>query len=129
MEPTNQKPVIVSVPLALLLVLSLLLGWLFGYAWTNRSLIASLWLDASEQKYLTMVGKAGPVTYLVTHSDYFALETYALQYDDVLGVEVVAFPDKAAIAFKAAGSSSIAKVREATVVSDMQQQLIPMMCH
>jgi len=105
------------------------IGWLVGYLLANRSLVADLWLQASEQKYLTMSGKIGPVTYLVTHNDYRVLEAYALKLDDVLGVEVYELPDKAAVAFSRADSESIQALMESAVVTNMRQQLIAMMCH
>ena len=105
------------------------IGWLGGYAWVHRITIGELWLKASEQKYLTMTGQAGPVTYLVTHTNYQAMEEYALKLDDVLGVEVYELPDKAAIAFTEAGSTSIAALSNSEFVVTMNQQIIPMMCH
>ena len=69
------------------------------------------------------------VTYLVQHTGYQELESFSLQHEDVLGVEVYEFPDKAAIAFSRADTASINKVRNSPYVLTMKQQIIPMMCH
>lgn len=129
-EPLNQNEHKSSTAaLAVLGLCCILLGWLVGFSWANRATIGQLWLQASEQKYLTMTGEAGPVTYLVTHNDYQALEMVALSHDDVLGIEVYAYPDKAAIAFNAAESSSIQAINQLPMVLSMRQKIIPMMCH
>lgn len=107
----------------------LALGWLSSFAWIQRDTIADLWLRSNEQKYLTMTGEAGPVTYAVTHRDYKALKEFALIHEDVMGVEVYKLPDKAAIAFTAAQSESIEIIKNSSVVLAMHQEFIPMMCH
>ena len=105
------------------------IGWLGGFAWVHRATIGELWFKASEQKYLTMTGEAGPVTYLVTHTDYGAIENFAFTHDGVLGVEVYELPNKAAVAFTEAGISSIEVLKNSEFVLAMNQQIIPMMCH
>jgi len=105
------------------------IGWLGSFAWLKRVEISDLLLQASQQKYLTMTGEAGPVTYLVQHTGYQELESFSLTHEDVLGVEVYELPDKAAIAFSRADTESISKVRNSPYVLAMTQQIIPMMCH
>jgi len=106
-----------------------LIGWLIGFSWVHRWDISELWYQASEQKYLTMTGQAGPVTYLVTHNNFDSLEALAMHDEDILGVEVYELPDKAAVAFTRADTASIGRVRDSEFVSVMRQQIIPMMCH
>ena len=106
-----------------------MIGWMGGFAWVHRATIADLWLEASEQRYLTMTGEAGPVTYLVTHTDIAAMEAYAFERDEVLGVEVYELPDKVAVAFTKADSSSIEALNVSEFVVAMHQKIIPMMCH
>lgn len=117
------------VGLALLGLCCLVIGWLVGFTWVNRATIGELWLQASEQKYLTMTGEAGPVTYLVTHTDYASVEAFGYKHDEVLGVEIYAYPDKAAVAFTTAESASILTLSNSDFVVAMNQQVIPMMCH
>ena len=115
--------------IALLGLCCALIGWLGGYAWVHKATIGDLWLKASEQKYLTMTGEAGPVTYLVTHTNYQAVEAFAVEHDEVLGVEVYELPDKVAVAFTEADSASIDALKQSKFVIAMNQQIIPMMCH
>ncbi len=105
------------------------IGWMASFSWIKRTEIADLLLQSSQQKYLTMTGEAGPVTYLVQHTGYKELEAFTLEYDDVLGIEVYEFPDKAAVAFNRADASSINKLKNSPYVLAMKQQIIPMMCH
>jgi len=105
------------------------IGWLASFTWLNRTEIADMLLQSSQQKYLTMTGEIGPVTYLVQHTGYQELEAFSLKHEDVLGVEVYELPDKAAIAFSRADTQSINKVRNSPYVLAMTQQVIPMMCH
>ena len=115
--------------LVILCVCTFSLGWLLSFSWLKRTELSELLLQASQQKYLTMTGEIGPVTYLVEHVGYKELEEYALNHSDVLGVEVYELPNKAAIAFSRADAASIMKVRNSPFVVSMTQQLIPMMCH
>jgi len=115
--------------IALLGLCCAMIGWLGGFAWVHRATIGDLWFQASEQKYSVMTGQVGPVTYLVTHTNYQAMEAFALEHDEVLGVEVYELPNKAAVAFTQAESVSIATLSDAEFVVTMNQQIIPMMCH
>jgi len=79
---------------------------------------------------LALLGfEAGPVTYLVTHTDYASVEAFGYKHDEVLGVEIYAYPDKAAVAFTTAESASILTLSNSDFVVAMNQQVIPMMCH
>lgn len=118
-----------NVGVALLCLFCMGIGWLSSYMWLNRGEIADLWLQASQQKYQTMTGEIGPVTYLVQHNGYNELESFLSSHDDVLGIEVYELPDKAAIAFKRADSTAIDAVKQSPYVLAMRQQVIPMMCH
>ena len=114
---------------ALLLTLSIAFGWIGGFAWRERTLIARLWLDANEQRYLTMTGDVGPVTYLVTHDDPRAFARAALALDGVLGVEPYDYPRLSAIAFEDGESAAIGRVGELPGVSHVQRRHVPMICH
>jgi len=118
-----------NIGIAVLCFCFMAMGWLGSFAWLKRADISDLLLQASQQKYLTMTGEAGPVTYLVQHTGYQELESFSLKHEDVLGVEVYELPDKAAIAFSRADTASINKVRNSPYVLTMKQQVIPMMCH
>jgi len=104
-------------------------SWLATFAWQNRSLINELFYQASEQRYRTMAGEVGPVTYLVHHKNYTELEAVTQQHDDVLGIEVWEHPGIAAVAFNSNESPSIQVVEELAVVSDMVKRNVPMLCH
>jgi len=123
----NQRQVWIST--AVLSGLFFLLGWLFAFSWVHRSSISNYWYEASEQKYLTMTGQAGPVTYQVKTSDFASLEKFANTHDEILGVEILRWPDQAAVAFARADSDSILSVRDSDFVKSMRQKFIPMMCH
>jgi len=105
------------------------LGWLVGFSVTHYDTISELWFQASEQKYLTMTGKVGPVTYLVEHTNYDAVEAMAFARDDILGVELYRYPNKAAVAFTGSDSAGIEAMANADYVVSMRQKIIPMMCH
>ncbi len=104
-------------------------GWLVGVLWVHWPFVSDMWYEASVQRYLTMTGQVGPVTYLVTHDDFDALQASVASLDGVLGIEVHRHPDRAAIAFQDAGIEAIETVHELPTVSSMQQAYIPMICH
>jgi len=117
------------VALALIASSLFAIGWLGGLAWRERALIERLWYEASEQRYLTMAGEVGPVTYLVTHDDAAAFAREALALEGVLGVEPYDYPSVSAIAFADADEPAIARVNGLRGVLRMQRRFVPMICH
>jgi len=115
--------------MSLLVVFAGALGWLGGFAWQNRATINRLWFEAAEQRYLTMTGEVGPVTYVVEIDDYVAVEQAALNLDGVLGIEVHQYPSLAAIAFKTADSPAIERIAALDSVGSMNKKFVPMICH
>lgn len=113
----------------LLVVLAGTFGWLGGFAWQNRATIERLWFEAAEQRYLTMTGDVGPVTFVVSVDDYATVEQAALDLEGVLGVEMHEFPSLAAIAFRTADSPAIERIAALDAVSDMTKKFVPMICH
>jgi len=115
--------------MTLLIVFASALGWLGGFAWQHRATINRLWFEASEQRYLTMTGDIGPVTYVVALDDYAAVEQAALDLDGVLGIEVHEYPSLAAIAFRTADSPAIERIAALDTVTSMTKKFVPMICH
>lgn len=104
-------------------------SWAGTFAWQNRSLINELFYQANEQRYRIMAGEAGPVTYLVHHKNFQALEAAVQSHDDILGIEVWQHPGIAAVAFDSIDSASIQQIEELAVVSRMVKRNVPMICH
>jgi len=114
---------------AMILCLSMSVGWLSAFAWRERALIGRLWYESSEQRYLTMTGDVGPVTYLATHDDATAFMSAALALDGVLGVEPYDWPRVSAIAFVDGESRAIDRIRALENVQRLQRKFVPMICH
>jgi len=66
-------------------------------------------------------GEAGPVTYLVYHSDFKALDQFAIQRDDVIGVEVYRYPNVSAIAIENEQSDSINSLKSLPYVEKIER--------
>ncbi|PID63168.1 MAG: hypothetical protein CSB44_02465 [Gammaproteobacteria bacterium] len=118
-------------PLVWLLATALFLatGWLIGFTFSHRDTLMALWLETSEQQYLTMTDGAGPVTYLVHHADYAALEQAVRENDEILGVEIFQYPNVAAMAFLRPDSNAIDSVAALPTVERIEQRFVPMICH
>jgi len=114
---------------ALIFTLCIAFGWLGGFAWRERALIGRLWLDANEQRYLTMAGEVGPVTYVVAHADARSFADRALALDGVLGVEPYVGTRLSAIAFANAETPAIETVRALPGVTRVERRHVPMICH
>ena len=104
-------------------------GWLGSWAWANRSTINQLFYMASEQRYLTMAGEVGPVTYLIHHNDLSALEQLKQQRDDIIGVEVFKAPSIAAMAFSDKDAEAISLVAQLPGVTSIERRFVAMVCH
>jgi len=99
------------------------------FIWQNWERINELYYTASEQKYRTMTGEAGPATYLVYHSDFEALDRFANNKDDVIGVEIYRYPNVSAIAVDSEDSNSIAQLTALSFVDKIERRVVPMLCH
>lgn len=99
------------------------------YIWQNWERINELFYTASEQKYRTMTGEAGPVTFLVYHSDFDALDRFADKQDDVIGVEIFRYPNVSAIAVESDNSDSIVQLGSLAFVDKIERRVVPMLCH
>ncbi len=100
-----------------------------NYIWQNWERINELFYTASEQKYRTMTGEAGPATFLVYHSDFTALDSFANQREDVIGVEVYRYPNVSAIAVESEQSESIIQLSALSFVEKIERRVVPMLCH
>ena len=110
-------------------VLMMAVGAAGALAWSKKHMVSQLWQDADHQWVLEYSDIMGPVTYVVHHDDYDALETAALSRPDIMGVEMYEFPDKAAIAFNTHDAYSIKLINEVTGVRRMELKDVPMVCH
>lgn len=99
------------------------------YIWHNWERINELFYTASEQKYRTMTGEAGPATFLVYHSDFDALDHFADNREDVIGVEIYRYPNVSAIAVESENSDSIAELTRLAFVDKIERRVVPMLCH
>ncbi len=99
------------------------------FIWHNRERINELYYTASEQKYRTMTGEAGPATFLVYHSDFDALDRFAFAQDDVIGVEIYRYPNVSAIAVSSESSDTIAQLTTLSFVDKIERRVVPMLCH
>ena len=76
-----------------------------------------------------MTGERGPATYLISHTDYAALQTMADTHSDILGVEQHEGSNVAKMTFASAKSPLIKEVGELATVTGMINRNIPMICH
>ena len=104
-------------------------GALGTFVWQRRASLVDAYLAANEQRYLVMAGEVGPVTYLVEHEDYAALERFAAAREDVLGVEIYRWPHVAAMAFVDKDAPSIAATATLPGVRTLTRRHVPMICH
>jgi len=91
--------------------------------------INTLIYESSLAKYEVMSGQRGPTTYLIFHTDFYALQSMADKHDGILGVEQHEGSNVAKMAFISAKSPLIEEVGQLAVVSSMINRNVPMICH
>jgi len=119
----------VAIGYGLFFLIMMTVGALAAFGWSNRDSVIELWQTGTEQRELVMSGQIGPVTYLLNHDDYSALEAAAAAHSDILGVEMYRLPNTIAIAFSDASSPTINTVRDLPGVERMMRRTVPMLCH
>lgn len=110
-----------------------ILGFLFGFLLTvvitHWNTINTLFYEGSLAKYEVMSGQRGPVTYLIFHDDFAALQAMADQHEDILGVEHSVGSNVAKMAFASAQSPLIETVNKHAAVASMISRNVTMICH
>ncbi|MBX2883127.1 MAG: hypothetical protein KTR32_24460 [Granulosicoccus sp.] len=114
---------------SLLCVFVFTTAWLAALGWLNRSLISELFYESSLARYRVASGEAGPATFYVFHNDFSTLERLAQENEDILGVELSEYSGIAAMAFTSLETEAVGLIRNHSVVKNMLQKDIPMLCH
>lgn len=114
---------------ALLSVFVFATTWMGALGWMNRALIADLFYESSLARFRVASGEAGPATFYVFHNDFTTLERLAQENEDILGVELSEYSGIAAMAFTSLETDAVNQIRNHSVVRNMIQKDIPMLCH
>lgn len=96
---------------------------------THWDTVNTLIYESSLAKYEMMNGERGPTTYLISHDNYAVLQEMANANEDILGVEQHQGSNVAKMAFISAQSPLIEEVRQLSVVTNMINRNVPMICH
>jgi hypothetical protein len=122
--PENSQTIYALVGLALFA-----LSFLASFIVSNWSTVNTLFYEASLAKYETMAGARGPTTFLITHSDFPALQRMAGAHTGILSVEQDEGSTVAKMVFRSAQSELVQKVRSLPSVTGMINRHSPLICH